>query len=1118
MLIEYGTVDKRIDVTDKLKDINIIPASDIERCYNIIKIDPCFGIEKSIFINGKEYKAGKEIDLTIFKTSNSFNKLLIEYGTLHKRIDVTDKLKDINIIPASDIERCYNIIKIDPCFGIEKSIFINGKEYKAGKEIDLTRYRYRYRYKPMIFILIRCCYRPNYFKQCIESIMNQSYKNINLIISYDDENCLEYLNEYKNKLENKLQNLQLIKVEKDISKDCFYNLYCNELLNKVPVNINNWIMFLDDDDKFQNNTALENIISNINSNNDFIFWKFIYNDGRIIGPNNYNELECGIVANSTYLFNSIYKHYSNYELTQGGDFEFIKKFKQNRSLNLNFKYLQESFTGTQNGHNEGKDEKLIHNLTYKVNNIKLLQSYVSNYDNIISELLKNNIKKLPIIISICDNLYPPQGGGQNWLLSMTNIFNDINYFNIIISINNNNIINYDNNLNLINLYYDENILEFIIKYINPLFVNHQGFYRLELMKICNNLKIQFLTGFCFWNDLIHIDSNINMENKIIKKNENLDKIIENSNCYVVSNFMKKIIKKINVTLPVIESININENFVKNTDNKIKNKYVTLLNCNYLKGGQILLYLLKNLDYNIPLCGIITEYDSFYTEKIKEAFIERNKINNINILHNEKLNDIEDIYYKTKIMLIPSIVDETYCRVAYESRLYNIFCIFNNNGNLKNIFNDYKNSFGIEIKYENYNVNNYICKNIEDEFYIWKSKIENIYNELPNYNIKNISYYEENYNIIKNKVETIITNIQNKKKYNICLFGPFYDQGLGIQIREYYNFLMMETNNNVIVFSHKPFNDNIDYITEEWSNYNIFRSKYKRDNIPDEEFIKFIIDFKIDKIFIPEITEDYIFNIIELCKKHNVITYGIINIEMMKIYEIHKLNNLDYILTNNSSSFDILNKIFGCKVKLLEFDNYYFKKYKKIKDNFDEFKFIIFGGLNCIYRKQINIIYNYFSKITNKKFKLYIYVQDINFINYFTDTHNIKIISKNIKYEEILNLIKSSDIIINCGSHEGLGLGFYEALNNNKPLITLNTFPNKEFVIDGENGFLIDVNYEKLKDNNNSLINSGRINAKSLENLFNKISNPDFENKLIDIINRDKWIYNNYKNNFINIIN
>ena len=332
--IQYEIDNYKIDVTDKFNDINIIPASDIER-FNIIGNDPCTDIEKSIFINNIEYKAGNVINL------QNINKTLIEYGTVDKKIDVTDKFKDINIIGN------------DPCPDIEKSIFINNIEYKTSKEIDLTNINI---YKPNIFILIRCCYRPNYFKQCIETIINQTYKNITIIISYDDENCLEYLNEYINNYENNNLSIQLFKVEKDISKDCFYNLYCNELLNKVPVDKNNWIMFLDDDDKFQYNTALENIISNINSSNDFIFWKFIYNDGNIIGPNNYNELQCDIIANSTYLFNSIYKNYSSYELTQIGDFEFIKKFKENTSLNLNFKYLQEPFTGTQNGHNEGKDQ------------------------------------------------------------------------------------------------------------------------------------------------------------------------------------------------------------------------------------------------------------------------------------------------------------------------------------------------------------------------------------------------------------------------------------------------------------------------------------------------------------------------------------------------------------------------------------------------------------------------------------------------------------------------------------------------------------------------------------------------------------------------------------------
>ena len=202
-----------------------------------------------------------------------------------------------------------------------------------------------------IFILIRVCYRPSYFYKCFNSILNQSFNNIHLIISYDNDKCLEYLIKYK----NNYKNIKLIKVKEDKSKPCFYNLYCNTLLKLVPKKENNWIMFLDDDDKLLNNKAIETITKKIESTNDFIFWKFMYDNGRIIGPNNYNEIQLGNCANCTYLINSMYKDYSKYKIYQNGDFEFIKKLKENK--NLNYKFINKQLTGTIKGSNYGKTEK-----------------------------------------------------------------------------------------------------------------------------------------------------------------------------------------------------------------------------------------------------------------------------------------------------------------------------------------------------------------------------------------------------------------------------------------------------------------------------------------------------------------------------------------------------------------------------------------------------------------------------------------------------------------------------------------------------------------------------------------------------------------------------------------
>jgi len=62
----------------------------------------------------------------------------IEYGTINRKIDVTNIFKNINIIPAGDAEK-YKIIEIDPAVGIVKHIFINEVDYGPG-EIDLSNF------------------------------------------------------------------------------------------------------------------------------------------------------------------------------------------------------------------------------------------------------------------------------------------------------------------------------------------------------------------------------------------------------------------------------------------------------------------------------------------------------------------------------------------------------------------------------------------------------------------------------------------------------------------------------------------------------------------------------------------------------------------------------------------------------------------------------------------------------------------------------------------------------------------------------------------------------------------------------------------------------------------
>tara|TARA_R110002073_G_scaffold217844_3_gene378136 strand:- start:17834 stop:23827 length:5994 start_codon:yes stop_codon:yes gene_type:complete len=178
-----------------------------------------------------------------------------------------------------------------------------------------------------INILIRNTYRPTYFKKCIDSILNQDYENYKVIMCYDDDYCLEYLEQYKNN--PKIEIFKATEVDK--SHQAFYNLYCNQLLDKVP---DGWIMFLDDDDMFSNYNVLNNINHYLANANNLVFWKFKRPD-RLIYPD-IKLLKRDTIASCGYCFHSKYKDLSQWTAWQGGDYDYINGLIQKNNFNKYF--------------------------------------------------------------------------------------------------------------------------------------------------------------------------------------------------------------------------------------------------------------------------------------------------------------------------------------------------------------------------------------------------------------------------------------------------------------------------------------------------------------------------------------------------------------------------------------------------------------------------------------------------------------------------------------------------------------------------------------------------------------------------------------------------------------
>lgn len=178
-----------------------------------------------------------------------------------------------------------------------------------------------------INILIRTCYRPEYFYHCINSILKQNYKNYEIYISYDNLDCLKYLERYKS-----LENVHIYNLCNYITEKYKYNDYLNFLMNQVN---DGYILFLDDDDKFYHNNVLKIINENITDENNLLIYKFLRPD-KVIFPENIDDIQIGEIGTSNFCFHSKHKKLSFWEKIQCADYYFITKLINSKKLNVKF--------------------------------------------------------------------------------------------------------------------------------------------------------------------------------------------------------------------------------------------------------------------------------------------------------------------------------------------------------------------------------------------------------------------------------------------------------------------------------------------------------------------------------------------------------------------------------------------------------------------------------------------------------------------------------------------------------------------------------------------------------------------------------------------------------------
>lgn len=176
--------------------------------------------------------------------------------------------------------------------------------------------------KPCLNILIRT-HRPNYLNRCVKSIEKQTYDNINVVFICDNIQGIESTRKYNGRMvEVKKTDSKKEKPEgEQYGKHFPYNKY----LELVQKKIQGYIMFLDDDDKFINDTSAEEIINAANEDK-LLLWKVDFNGNGIIPNNSFGkEVELFDVTGIGMCYHSKHIKHTDWSEWKRADYRTAKK-------------------------------------------------------------------------------------------------------------------------------------------------------------------------------------------------------------------------------------------------------------------------------------------------------------------------------------------------------------------------------------------------------------------------------------------------------------------------------------------------------------------------------------------------------------------------------------------------------------------------------------------------------------------------------------------------------------------------------------------------------------------------------------------------------------------------
>lgn len=643
---------------------------------------------------------------------------------------------------------------------------------------------------------------------------------------------------------------------------------------------------------------------------------------------------------------------------------------------------------------------------------------------------------------------------------------------------------------------EDAILMAVEKFRPEIIHAHGGTADLSI-KIAKDNRLTAMIGYHFWDGLIELGSTKNSHILENIDQHSLSKSLAQGSPliyrYVASEFMLEVYQKLAGAEPLNVIHPISDSAQYAVDRQGDGTFVLQVNTCVLKGGKIFLDCVKSLGDKIPFMGIQSEPDSPEFNASLSEEMARHPQSEL-----KSYGNVRDFYRSARMVLVPTLVDETFCRVAFEAAMNGIPVISTANGFLRQMLGE----TGVFLS---------------EESSEWVEKVGELYFDVER--LREIGRRQRD-RLIQNFggnsgrfVRAAMDLIDNSSTRNIGIFTVWGDQGIG-NLSHTHAKVLRKIGYKVHIFSAQPYAAIGRALLrqanpEDWdvpaNADSVHYSLNHREAVTVHELTQFILINKIHTLIVPEVcwqpNWDRLFALeikaLEICT--------IPMIEIVIRDEIPNHNRLTSTLYCTRLAQNALNSAgitngaflgygFGTSLSKQRIDE---KRRRLIKRG--KIRYLHVAGHNPQTRKNTPQVIEAFSQALKIRDDIELTVTSMDPLgSYYPHEipQGIHIVDKSLSRNEIHQLYEEHDASIQVSSHEGLGLGFYESICHSTPILSLDATPHNEIVLEGRTGWLIPASPTSIPDNSEAIVEAWRFETSDLTSRIVLLEREDIDRAIV----------------------